>query len=275
MKKLIALCLLMTFIISCSSDDAVTQEELENTVLRPSKISKGDTYWLYEYEDDRVTKIEEYDIDNIMPQEIYEFNYDTANNLISILRNGNDDLRFTFQNGLAIEKNVNPFSWNDSYVNERAYVYDNQNRLIESQNSLWYTDYHSSLWNETYENQYTYDSNNNLSKFERINMPSNSQYDYFLKYIYDDQNHPFKNIDSRVSLFLKLPNEVTPNDTYYDFEIFSDLRQVQSFNNNFTEIRNSNNSVIATFTIIYNEQGYPIELQPGNGIISRRVHIEY
>ncbi|PTX60433.1 YD repeat-containing protein [Kordia periserrulae] len=281
MKKLIALCFLFAFIVSCSSnDDIVAQEEQNtetpvqepvNTILRPSKISKMDSYWVYEYEGNRVTKIEEFDVDNTNPQEVYEFNYDSSNNLISVLRNFNDDLGFIFENGIATRNLILPFSWNSSYENTRDYTYNNQTQLTSSVNSLWFTDYNTSLWNETHEKQYTYDANGNLLEKEYISTNVN----YSTKYIYDDKNHPFKYIDPRVNLFLKLPNALTPNDTYVDLEIFSSLDEIQSFNNNIIEFRNANNVLLGEYTIIYNEHDYPIEIHPGNGSISRRIYIEY
>lgn len=270
--------------ISCSSDDAVTQEEPQepqNTTLRPSKISKGDKYWLFQYDEDRVTKVEEYDITNLFPRITIRFNYDATNNITSIDEVYNDGtvvpMGFTFENGLATEFNEIPYFWHPDKENQSLFFYNSQHQLTSVNFNGWHTPAPATIpvSAASFSRSYTYNSNGNLDRYELFN--TNGILSDWRTYIYDDKHHPFKNIETQSRVFLKLPNISFAGTAYYDQEIFSDLYSwnVQFSNNNIVEIKNSSNNTDIAYTIIYNDEDYPIEMQPVSGHIPSIIYIEY
>ncbi|WP_157560159.1 hypothetical protein U8527_01405 [Kordia algicida OT-1] len=286
MKKLIALCFLFAFIVSCSSNDDTVAEEEQNTVLRPSKISKGGTYWLFEYDEDRVVKIEQYIIDeqyivsNVLLR-TYEFNFDNINNLTSIdvIENSygiERTLDITFENGLVMEHGTSPW-FSSMPLNISSYSYNSLNQIIENNYEGKQSD-GEVIWTVLYNEYYTYDVNNNLRKYERENILNDGN--YIFKFIYDDKNHPFKNIDSRSRLLLKLPNHIWDDgwSIYNDYDIISEfefLDTAKSFYNNCIQTLDESNYEISSWTLIYNDQDYPIEIQPSTGWIPGIIYIEY
>lgn len=271
----------MTFIVSCSNDDSTTQEEESiNTVLRPSKVSKGSVYWLYEYDEDRVVKVEKYNTDNLNPRLTHEFNYDNMGNLTSIdeiQSNGvTETLNFTLENGLVMERAVSA-SHTSTPVNESVFTYNSLNQIIHEVFEGQGSDFQI-VWTILYDDYYTYDENNNLVEYERIGTANAS--DYVFKYFYDDKNHPFKNIDARCRIFLKLPNHIYDAgwSVYNDYDVIAEygfLDNAKSSYNNRIRTVDQDNFEASSYTLIYNEQDYPIEMQPGNGSISQRIYIEY
>lgn len=292
MKKIISL-FIVVLIISCNSDDAIIENittvvEGQLTELRPSIITKGDKVWLFEYDEDRITTIKEYNSTISSDTLFVQYNYDDTNNIISFNRydsNGethpNDVATYYFfENGLLTES----FLWNQCATDDhRVYSYDDQNRLIQENYTGCVPIGFQGVLMYLYDEFYTYDVNNNLVEKEFTNS-TNSGAEYIEEYIYDDKNHPFKNIDARCGLFLNLPNKFSLVDGFIDYNvygnnIFNPYLEAKSFNNNRLGILGED---VLGYSLIYNAQNYPIEMvaidelyPPLDGQTPENIYIEY
>tara|TARA_R110002049_G_scaffold292252_1_gene476605 strand:- start:21 stop:623 length:603 start_codon:yes stop_codon:yes gene_type:complete len=169
LKKFSFLLIVMLF-FSCSSDDDSSSNNIDET--KPSKISQGNLYWEFEYDEDRVTSIKKFNTNLVLPTDVNEFNYNSSNELESITRiqgNTTTTYDYIFENGLLqrVVKKSNLVVIPELHKDTTDYFYNNLNQVVKIKKSVWstpepaYVPVTNSKWTEFY----TYDANGNLETY--------------------------------------------------------------------------------------------------------------